>query len=65
MNFEKILDISTPFNEEKLALFDQIVMIFYTTKSNEEVKILKKTFLLKKIKTKFYFLIERIRKQFT
>jgi len=38
MNFEKILDISTPFNEEKLALFDQIVMIFYTTKSNEEVK---------------------------
>ena len=40
MNFERILDISTPFNEEKLALFDQIVLIFYTTKSNEEVNSL-------------------------
>ena len=37
MNFEKILDASTPFNEEKLALLDQIVIVFYTTKSNEEV----------------------------
>jgi hypothetical protein len=37
MNFEKILDVNTPFNEEKLHLLDQLVTIFYTTKSNQEV----------------------------
>lgn len=56
MNFEKILDVSTPFNEEKLALFDQIVTIFYTTKSNEEVNsiIIRNHFYILE-KTKIFF----------
>ena len=39
MNFDLLLDINTPFNEEKLALLDKIVTIFYTTKLNNEVII--------------------------
>jgi hypothetical protein len=37
MNYEQILDTSTPFTEQKLNLLDQIVMIFYNTTNNNEV----------------------------
>ncbi len=39
MNYEQILDTSTPFTEQKLNLLDQIVMIFYNTTNNNEVNL--------------------------
>ena len=38
MNFEQILDTSTPFDQTKLDILDQVVMIFYTTPNASDVK---------------------------
>jgi len=39
MNFEQILENSTPFDQNKLNLLDQIVMVFYTTANATDVNI--------------------------
>lgn len=38
MNYEQILETSTPFDQNKLNLLDQVVMIFYTTANANDVR---------------------------
>ena len=40
MDFNQILDRSTPFDEKKLEMLDKITNVFYTTFNNNEVKFL-------------------------
>ena len=40
MDFNQILDTSTPFDEKKLELLDKITNVFYTTYNNNEVRII-------------------------
>ncbi len=37
MDFSQLLNTTTPFDETKLNLFDQVVTTFYTTKNNNDV----------------------------
>ena len=38
MNFSKLLNTSTDFDQNKLAILEQVVNILYTTTNNEDVR---------------------------
>ena len=41
MDFSQLLNTSTPFDENKLNLLENVVTTFYTTKNNNDVSNIK------------------------
>ena len=39
MDFSQLLNTSTPFDQTKLNLLEQVINVFYTTINNQDVRI--------------------------